>query len=102
MPGLAGDQVQQRLAAGGRPHGAGQQHDLGGLLGAAEHAALGELAHHLGDRAVVLLGEHLGGREHRRLAAGVDHGEHGAQRHHGVVRDREVVGDVGAVGVGAR
>ena len=39
----------------------------------------GELAHHLGDRPVVLLGEDLGGREHGGLAAGVDDGEHGAQ-----------------------
>ena len=31
---------------------------------------------HGADRAVVLLGQHLGGREQRRLAAGVDHLEH--------------------------
>ncbi|MER6023620.1 hypothetical protein, partial [Streptomyces anulatus] len=31
--------------------------------------------------AVVLLGEDLGGCEHRGLATGVDHGEHGAQSH---------------------
>ncbi|BFO15645.1 hypothetical protein SHKM778_20330 [Streptomyces sp. KM77-8] len=31
---------------------------------------------------MVLLGEHLGGREHRGLPARVDDGEHGAQRHH--------------------
>ena len=101
-PGLAGDQVEQRLAAGGRAHGPGQQHHLGGLLGAAQHAALGQLAHHLDDRAVVLLGEHLGGREHGGLTAGVDDGEHGAQRHHRVVRDCEVVGDVGTARVARR
>ena len=39
-----------------------------------------------GDRAVVLLGEHLGGREQRRLAARVDDREHRAQRDHRLAR----------------
>ncbi len=56
------------------------------MLGAAQHAALGQLAHHLGDRAVVLLGEDLRGREHGGLAARVDHGEHGTEGHHGLPR----------------
>lgn len=81
-PGLTGDQVEQRLPPPRRPHGTGEQHDLGGVLGPAEHAALGQLAHHLGDRPVVLLGEHLGRREHRGLPARVDDGEHGAQGDH--------------------
>lgn len=81
-PRLGGDQVEQCLPPPGRPHGPGEQHHLGGVLGATEHAALGQLPHHLGDRPVVLLGEHLGGREHRGLTARVDDGEHGAQGHH--------------------
>ena len=48
--------------------------------GAAEHPAGGEVAEHRGDRAVVLLGEHLGRGEQRRLAAGVDDAQHRAQR----------------------
>ena len=35
---------------------------------------------------MVLLGEHLGRREHRRLPAGVDDGEHRAQRDHRLAR----------------
>ena len=46
---------------GGLGHRAGEQRDAGAVGGAAEHAALGEVAEHRGDRAVVLLGEHLGG-----------------------------------------
>lgn len=62
-------------------------------------SALGQLPHHLGDRAVVLLGQDLGRRQHRGLAAAVDHTEHGAQRDHGVVRDGEVVGHIGVAGM---
>lgn len=85
-PGLAGDQVEQGLPARGHPHRPGEEHHLGALVGAAEHAAFGELPHHLGDRAVVLLGEDLGGGEHRRLPAGVHDGEHRPQRHHRLAR----------------
>ena len=51
----------------------GQQRHLGAVLAATEHAALGEVAEHRGDRAVVLRGKDLGGRQQRRLPAGVDH-----------------------------
>ncbi len=54
------------------------------MVRSPEHAPLGELAHHLGDRPVVLLGEHLGRGEHRRLPAGVDDGEHGTQGDEGL------------------
>lgn len=47
----------------------------------------------------MLLGQDLGRRQHRGLAAAVNHAEHGAQRDHGVVRDGEVVGHIGVVGV---
>jgi hypothetical protein len=77
-PGLTGDEVEESLTPPGRPHGPGEQRDLGGQLGPAQHPALGQLPHHLGDRPVMLLSEHFGGREHRGLSAGVDHGEHGA------------------------
>ena len=56
----------------------------GGLRGTAEHPALGEVAEHRGDRAVVLLGQHLGGRQQGRLAAGVDDLQHRAQRDEGL------------------
>ena len=46
--------------------------------------AVGEVAEHGGDRAVVLLGEHLGRGEQRRLAAGVDDPQHRAQRDDGL------------------
>lgn len=82
--GLAGDEVEERLAACRDAHRTGEQHHLRALLGAAEHAALGQLPHHFRDRAVVLLGEHLGGREHGGLPARVDDPEHGAQRDHGL------------------
>ena len=78
--GLAGGQPGQRLGALGLGHRAGQQLDGRGLRGAAEHPAGGQVAEQRGDRAVVLLGQHLGGREQRGLAAGVDHPQHRAQR----------------------
>ncbi len=94
-------------AARGLGHRAGEQRDRGAVGVAAEHAAAGEVAEHRGDRAVVLLGEHLGRREQRGLAAGVDDAEHGAQRDDGLagadlaleqavhrVRLREVVLDL--------
>ena len=43
-------------------------------------AALGELAEHRHDRAVVLLREHLGRCQQRRLAAGVDDAQHRPER----------------------
>lgn len=79
--GLAGDEVEQRLPPPGGPHRPGEQHDLGGVLDPAEHPALGQVAHHLHDGPVMLLGEHLGGREHGGLPTCVDDGEHGAQGH---------------------
>ena len=78
-------------------------------LVAAHHPAGREVAEHRGDRAVVLLGEHLGRREQRGLAAGVDHAQHRPQRDQGLagadlaleqpvhrVRLGEVVLDLGA------
>ena len=51
---------------------------------AAEHAAGRQVAEHRRDRAVVLLGEHLGGGEQRGLAAGVDDAQHRPQRDQGL------------------
>ncbi len=61
------------LAAGEQGHG-------GAELRAAEHAALGQVAEHRRDRAVVLGRQHLGGGEQGRLAARVDGGQHRPQR----------------------
>ena len=76
---------------------------------AAHHPAGRQVAEHRGDRAVVLLGEHLGGREQRGLPPGVDHAQHRPQRDQGLagadlaleqpvhrVRLAEVVLDLGA------
>ena len=76
--------VEQRGAPGGGRLRPGEQGDPGADVGAAEQPALGERPEHRGDRAVVLLREHLGRREQRGLAAGVDDGEHRPQRHDGL------------------
>ena len=85
--GVAGDDVEQRLrrrsAVDWLPVSSATRVPM---LGAAEHAALGEVAEHRGDRAVVLRGEHLGRGEQRGLAAGVDGREHRAQRDDGLAR----------------
>ena len=44
----------------------------------------GQVAEHRADRAVVLLGEHLGGGEQRRLSPAVDDAQHRAERHQGL------------------
>ena len=64
---------------------AGEQRDPGADVGAAEHGrARARSPSMRGDRAVVLLGEDLGGRQQRRLTARVDHREHRPQRHDGL------------------
>ena len=80
MPGVADRDVEQRLAPLGGRLAPGEEDDPGRVVGAAEHPALGEVAEHPGDRAVVLRREDLGGREQRGLAAGVDRREHRPQR----------------------
>ncbi len=85
-PGLAAGSLGERRTPGRRVQRPGQQRHPGRLLGAAEEAALGEVAEHRHDRAVVLLGEHLGRRQQRRLAARVDDLEHRAQRDHRLAR----------------
>ena len=77
--GLAAGHPAQRGGALGLGHRAREQLDGRALVGPAEHAARREVAEHRDDRAVVLLGEHLGRGEQRRLAAGVDDAEHRAQ-----------------------
>ena len=62
----------------------GQQRHPGGVVGTTEEAALRQVAEHAEDRAVVLLREHLGRRQQRRLPAGVDHLEHRPQRDDGL------------------
>ena len=84
--GVATDDVEQGAASLGGGLAAGEQGDPGAVLGAPEHAALGEVAEHRGDGAVVLRGEHLGGRQQRRLPPGIHRGEHGAQGDHGLAR----------------
>ena len=72
--------LEQRPLAGRGRQRAGQQRDPRRVLGAAEHPAAREVTEHRGQRAVVLLGEHLGGGEQGRLRTGVDHAQHGPQR----------------------
>ena len=75
-----------RLAAGRGLQRAGEQRDPGAVGGAVELAGPAERAEQLADAAGVLGGEHLGGREQRGLAAGVDHLRHGPQRDDGLAR----------------
>ncbi len=82
--GLAAGQARHRGGALGLGHRPGQQLDGGALGGATQHPAGGEVAEQGGDRAVVLLGEHLGRRQQRGLAAGVDDAQHRAQRDEGL------------------
>jgi hypothetical protein len=66
-------------------HGPGQQRDLHGVRAeAAEQPVAGERAKGSADRVVVLGGEDFGGGQQRGLAAGVDHLQHGTQRHDGL------------------
>ena len=78
--GLPARRLGERLSPGGRVERAGQQRHPGAALGAPEETSLGQVAEHRHDRALVLLGEHLGRGEQCRLAARVDHLEHRAQR----------------------
>ncbi len=80
--GLAARDVEQRLPALALGHRTGQQGDRGGNVGATEHAARGQVAEHRGDRAQVLLREHLGRRQQGRLAARVDRAQHRPESHH--------------------
>ena len=102
--GLTGDDRQHGLLAGGPAHAAGEQRHLGSHLATAQHAGLGERPEHRRDGAVVLLGQHLGRREQRRLAPGVDDGEHRPERDDRLARahlalqqpvHRDVAGQVG-------
>ena len=84
--GLPARRLGEGLSPRGSVERAGQQRHPGAALSATEQATLGEVAEHRRDRALVLLGEHLGRREQRRLATGVDHLEHRAQRDHRLAR----------------
>ena len=81
MPASPARDPQQGFLALGLGHRPGQQHDVGALGRPAEHATRAEVAQQRGDRSVVLLREHLGGRQQRRLPAGVDGPQHRAQGH---------------------
>ena len=77
------EQILPTLRRGLRPS---EQRHPGPEVGAAEQAALGERAEQGRDRTVVLLGQHLRRRQQCGLTAGVDDGEHRAQRDHGLPR----------------
>ena len=83
---VAGEGVGQRRST--RPYSAraGQQRHPGRLVGPAELPGLGQRSEQRGDRPVVLLGEHLGRRQQRRLPARVHHLEHGPYRDDGLAR----------------
>ena len=83
---LPGDRVEQSAPLARRRQRPGHQRHPSRLVVTAEHAALGHRPEHRDDRAVVLLGEHLGRGEQRGLTAGVDHLEHGPQRDDGLAR----------------
>ena len=56
------------------------------MLRGLEHAALGEVAEQPGDGLEVLRGQHLGRRQQRGLAAGVDHSQHRPKCDQGLAR----------------
>ena len=105
-PGVAGEHVEQRAAAG--PHAiepvssATRVPDRRAAELSRPRPARPEQR---GDRPVVLLREHLGRRQQRRLPAGVHHLEHGAHRHEGLAGAdlalQQPVHRVGAGQVGA-
>ncbi len=80
MPASPDCASSSACALGLRAQRAGEQRDLRGLLGRAQLAGLAERAEQRAQRAGVLRGEHLGGREHRGLPAGVDDLQHRPQR----------------------
>ena len=82
--GLPGRRLEERLTPRTGVLRAGQQGNPGCVFGAAEPSAVSQRAEHGGDRAVVLLREHLRRREQRGLATSVDDGEHRQQGHHGL------------------
>ncbi len=70
----------------GRRRRPGEEDDVGSHLGSAQSRSGTQVAEQLPYGREVLLGEHLRGRQQDRLAAPVNHGEHGPQRHHGLAR----------------
>jgi hypothetical protein len=83
-PGLAGGQRGELGPAGRRRLRAGEDADARGVLRGVEPAAVGERAEEVGQRPVVLLGEHLRGREQGGLPPGVDHLQHRPGGHDGL------------------
>jgi hypothetical protein len=77
---LAGLRVEQRLPLRLRAHRAGEQGDAGGVRVPAQLPGLRQRPEQGAQRPGVLRGEHLGGREHRGLPAGVDRLQHRPQR----------------------
>ncbi len=84
--GVTTGDVEQGPAAHGRGLATRQQGHPGRVLGTTEHPPVGEVTEHRGDRAVVLPGEHLGGRQQRRLPPGIHRGQHRPQGDDGLAR----------------
>ena len=78
-PLAAAASARRRAAAGGQLHATGQQNH--GRDGFTLHM-FGQTSHHVGQRAVVLFGEHLRRRHQHGLSAGTDRLQHGCERHH--------------------
>ncbi len=76
--------VQQCLAPGRRAERPGEQRDARGVVGRVELPGAAERAEQGAQRAGVLGGQHLGGRQHRRLRTGVDDLQHRPQRDDGL------------------
>jgi hypothetical protein len=85
-PGVAGKGVRQRRTPGRRADRPGEQRHAGGVVRGAQLPAPGQRAEHVGDRAVVLLGQDFGRGQQRGLATRVDHLEHGPDRDHCLAR----------------
>ncbi len=74
---LAIGDLREDVAALSSGHGAGEQHDLGGLVRRAQHLSGTQLAEHHPQRVGVLGGQYLSRCQQGCLASGVDLGQHG-------------------------
>ncbi len=77
------EQIGSSLGGGLAP---GQDGNPRGGVRTREHPPLAQAPQHRGDRSVVLLRQDLGRGQQRRLATGVDDGQHAQQGHDGLAR----------------
>ena len=79
-PSLTRNDVEEFLSTGCGALGTGEQRDSSAVIDPAQPPALREIAEHARDRAMVLNGKNLGGREQRSLTARVNDSQHRSKR----------------------